>query len=206
MRSPRFKVAALLPRGGSVPRQGAPRVVTEQHTAGMLETKPDGVSVRVLKSANWAEEGGFHTVGSWLRFSTANQEQIHVEQDQNDVLGCTAYRRGAGNETQAGSRSGLAFLGVDGLPLTGKPGSGGVFCPPRLSFVRPLRTLSTPRLQRHRADCSRRAHLGCTRILSRTRCAGSHDRPMSVWRQGIQKAGIQKAVDKPPVAGRSWQR
>jgi hypothetical protein len=29
----------------------------------MLETKPDGVSVRVLKSANWAEEVGFHTVG-----------------------------------------------------------------------------------------------------------------------------------------------
>jgi hypothetical protein len=46
----------------------------------MLETKPKNVSVRVLKSANWTEDAGFHTAGSWLRLSTANQEQVHVVQ------------------------------------------------------------------------------------------------------------------------------
>jgi hypothetical protein len=63
-------------------------------------------------------------------------------------------------------RSGLSFLGVHGLALTGKPGSGRVF-PPWLSFLRPLRTVSTLWWRRSRVDCSRRAHFGCTRFLSR---------------------------------------
>jgi hypothetical protein len=50
----------------------------------MLETKPAKASIKILKSANWTEEAGFHAVASWLRLSTARQEQIDLVQAQND--------------------------------------------------------------------------------------------------------------------------
>ncbi|MGC2790375.1 MAG: substrate-binding domain-containing protein, partial [Candidatus Sulfotelmatobacter sp.] len=118
------QLAAVLPGGGSALYLQGPTLstVTGQRTAGMLETKPDNVSVRVLKSANWTEDAGFHTVGSWLRLSTANQEQIHVVQAQNDALALGARR--AIEERATGlkqdHKTGLPFLGVDGLPLTGQ--------------------------------------------------------------------------------------
>jgi ribose transport system substrate-binding protein len=118
------QLAALLPRGGSALYLQGPTLstVTEQRTAGMLKAKPESVSVRILKSANWTEEAGFHTVSSWLRLSTANQGQIHVVQAQNDSLALGARR--AIEERAVGlkqdHKSGLSFLGVDGLPLTGQ--------------------------------------------------------------------------------------
>jgi ribose transport system substrate-binding protein len=118
------QLAALLPRGGSVLYLQGPTLstVTEQRTAGMLETKPATVGVRVLKSANWTEEAGFHTVESWLRLSTANKEQVHVVQAQNDALALGARR--AIEERTTGlkqdHKSSLSFLGVDGLALTGQ--------------------------------------------------------------------------------------
>src|SRR5580658_10965044 len=88
----------------------------------MLETKPKNVSIRVLKSANWTEDAGFHTVGSWLRLSTANQEQIHVVQAQNDALALGARR--AIEERTTGlkqdHKSSLSFLGGGGLAQTRK--------------------------------------------------------------------------------------
>jgi len=48
------QLAARLPAGGSVLYVHGPSfsTVTEQRTAGMLETKPGSISIRVLKSAN----------------------------------------------------------------------------------------------------------------------------------------------------------
>ncbi len=118
------QLAAFLPAGGSVLYIQGPSLstVTEQRTAGMLETKPENISVRVLKSANWTEDAGFHAVSSWLRLSTAHQEQIHVVQAQNDFLALGARR--AIEETATGQghdhKSHLPFLGVDGLPKTGQ--------------------------------------------------------------------------------------
>jgi ABC-type sugar transport system substrate-binding protein len=118
------QLAALLPAGGFVLYlQGPSRsTVTEQRTAGMLETKPASVNVRVLKSVSWTEDGGFHAVASWLRLSTARDERIDVVQAQNDFLAVGARRaieeHPAGTEKKQGSR--LRFLGVDGLPRTGQ--------------------------------------------------------------------------------------
>lgn len=117
------QLGLLLPRGGSVLYIQGPSLssVTEQRTAGMMETKPDGVSVRVLKSANWTEEAGFRAAGSWLRLSTANSEQINAVQAQNDFLALGA-RRAMEEGTTAGHnhKRHFPFLGVDGLPKTGQ--------------------------------------------------------------------------------------
>jgi ribose transport system substrate-binding protein len=118
------QLGALLPKGGSALYVQGPShsTVTDQRAAGMLETKPDGISVRILKSANWTEEAGFHAVSSWLRLSTAHQENIDVVQAQNDFLALGARRaleeRRSGAEQNHKSR--LPFLGVDGLPRTGQ--------------------------------------------------------------------------------------
>jgi ribose transport system substrate-binding protein len=117
------QLAALLPRGGSVLYIQGPShsSVTEQRAAGMLETKPESVNVRVLKSANWTEEAGHHAVVSWLHLSTAQKEQIHVVQAQNDYLAVAARRAMEEQGTGSGGHtSRLPFLGVDGLPKTGQ--------------------------------------------------------------------------------------
>jgi ribose transport system substrate-binding protein len=117
------QLAALLPQGGSILYIQGPSYnpVTERRAAGMLETKPDNIKIRILKSANWTEDAGFHAVASWLRLSTAHQEQINVVQAQNDFLALGARR--AMEEQTTGSekhKSHLPFLGVDGLPKTGQ--------------------------------------------------------------------------------------
>jgi ribose transport system substrate-binding protein len=112
------QLGALLPKGGLVLYIQGPSqsTVTEQRSAGMFETKPANVNVRVLKSANWTQEGGFHAASSWLRLSTARQEAIDLVQAQNDSLAVGARR--AMEEQRKGSR--LPFLGVDGIPQTGQ--------------------------------------------------------------------------------------
>jgi ABC-type sugar transport system substrate-binding protein len=117
------QLRALLPDGGLVLYLQGPSMslVTEQRTAGMLETKPESVKVRILKSVSWAEEGGYHAIAAWLRLSTARNEQIDVVQAHNDSLAVGARRA---IEDQAGGhrnhKSRLLFLGVDGLPRTGQ--------------------------------------------------------------------------------------
>src|SRR5580698_6111706 len=82
------QLAALLPKGGSALYVQGPSHsrVTHQRAAGMIETKPDSMSVRILKSANWTEDAGFLAASSWLRLSTAHQENVDVVQAQNDFL------------------------------------------------------------------------------------------------------------------------
>jgi ABC-type sugar transport system substrate-binding protein len=118
------QLGALLPTGGSVlyilgPSQST---VTEQRTSGMLETKPENIGIRILKSAQWTEEAGYHTAVSWLRLSTARQDAFNVVQAQNDALVMGARRAIEEQTTEAGRnhKSRLPFLGVDGLPRTGQ--------------------------------------------------------------------------------------
>lgn len=118
------QLAALLPQGGAALYIQGPSLstVTEQRVSGMLEAKPDNISIRVLKSTNWTEEAGFHAVESWLRLSTSRQEQIQAVQAQNDFLALGARRA---MEEQAAAqtndrKSRVPFLGVDGLPKTGQ--------------------------------------------------------------------------------------
>src|SRR5579863_1043523 len=123
------QLAALLPRGGSVLYIQGPShsSVTEQRAAGMLESKPDSINIKVLKSANWTEDAGFNAVSSWLRLSTAHQEQIDVVQAQNDFLALGARRAmekqndgSSENRSSQNQKSRLSFLGVDGLAKTGQ--------------------------------------------------------------------------------------
>lgn len=117
------QLAALLPAGGSVLYIQGPshNSVTEQRTAGMLLTKPGNVTLRILKSANWTEEAGYHAVVSWLQLSTAQKDQLHIVQAQNDFLALAA-RRAIEEQASAsgGPKSRLLFLGVDGLEKTGQ--------------------------------------------------------------------------------------
>jgi ribose transport system substrate-binding protein len=118
------QLSAVLPHGGSVLYIQGPSLsaVTEQRTAGLMEGKPESVSVRILKSANWTEEAGFRAASSWLRLSTANQGQINAVQAQNDFLALGARRAIEEHETPAGRdhKRHFPFLGVDGLPETGQ--------------------------------------------------------------------------------------
>jgi ABC-type sugar transport system substrate-binding protein len=115
------QLAALLPAGGAVLYIQGPSYnsVTEQRTAGMLETKPRNVTLRILKSANWTEEAGYHAVASWLQLSTAQKDQLQVVQAQNDFLALAA-RRAIEEQAGGGHKSRLPFLGVDGLEKTGQ--------------------------------------------------------------------------------------
>jgi ribose transport system substrate-binding protein len=118
------QLAALLPCGGCVLYIQGPSnsSVVEPRAAGMLETKPEGVSIKTLKSANWTEDGGYRTVSSWLSLSTSRNERIDAVQGQNDFLAMGARRalehETAGEERE--SRIQVPFLGVDGLANTGQ--------------------------------------------------------------------------------------
>ena len=181
------QLAALLPGGGSVLYVQGPShsTVTEQRAAGMLETKPEGISVRILKSANWTEEAGFHAVASWLRLSTAHQEQIDAVQAQNDFLALGARRAMEEHSGSTGkiTNRALPFLGVDGLPRTGQ------------AWVRQgilAATIIVPPIASHALDawCCRmqgqrqapEQHADCTRIFSSV--------PMH-WRPSLPLESVQ---------------
>src|SRR5258708_6571709 len=118
------QLAAILPRGGSVLYVQGPSgsATTEQRAAGMYESKPENIKIKILKSGNWTEDGGYQTVASWLRLSTSHKEQIDAVQAQNDFLALGAMKaiqeQTIGEERRTKSR--LPFLGVDGLPKTGQ--------------------------------------------------------------------------------------
>ncbi|MGA8437903.1 MAG: hypothetical protein WB762_00865 [Candidatus Sulfotelmatobacter sp.] len=78
--------------------------------------------VKVLRRANWTEDAGFRAVSSWLRLTTANQEQIDLVQAQNDFLALGA-RRALEEQSSSSGRDHqwrVPFLGVDGLARTGQ--------------------------------------------------------------------------------------
>jgi ribose transport system substrate-binding protein len=119
-----WQLAAVLPAGGVVLYLQGPSssTVVARRTSGMLETKPAGITIKMLKTVDWTEEAGRHAVSSWLRLSTARNERIDAVQAQNDFLALGA-RRAMEHATAAIDRAGkarLPFLGVDGLERTGQ--------------------------------------------------------------------------------------
>ncbi len=117
------QLSGLLPAGGcAIYLQGpSGSPVVEQRTAGMLETKPPALTVKMLKSADWTEEGGNHAVSSWLRLSTAKNDKIDAVQAQNDLLAMGAKKAMNHSSFQdLGIGSRLPLLGVDGLERTGR--------------------------------------------------------------------------------------
>lgn len=112
----------LLPTGGSVIYVQGPSTspVSRERAAGMYETKPDNIRLKVIKAGNWTEEGGYQALSSWLRLSTAQKEHIDLVGCQNDLIAMGARRafheHGGGESAVAR----LPFVGVDGLPKTGQ--------------------------------------------------------------------------------------
>ena len=117
------QLGAILPSGGSVLCIQGPTgtLVSQQRMNGLQEAKPANVSLKLLKSSNWTEEAGYHSVASWLRLTTSRQQPIQAVAGQNDLIALGARR--AFEETKsasAGQWSNLPFLGIDGLPKTGQ--------------------------------------------------------------------------------------
>jgi ABC-type sugar transport system substrate-binding protein len=113
------QIGALLPGGGTVVciqgPAGSP--VTGWRLEGMNETKPDDIELKFLRSAHWTEEGGYKAVASWLRLSTAHNQEIAGVIGQSDLIVLGAHR--AFREQTAGEKRDrwmkLPFLGVNGL-------------------------------------------------------------------------------------------
>jgi ribose transport system substrate-binding protein len=117
------QLAALLPHGGAVlciqGPGGSP--VSQQRLSGLQDSHPNNIHLKIVKSSNWTEEGGYHAVSSWLKLSTSRQVPIRAVLGQNDTIALGARR--AFEDVKAGEDhawSKLAFLGVDGLPKTGQ--------------------------------------------------------------------------------------
>jgi ribose transport system substrate-binding protein len=118
------QLAAILPQDATVLCiQGpASTLAAQQRLVGLESAKPPGMTLKILKSPNWTEEGGFHAASSWLRFSTSQKEPICALAAQNDFIAVGA--RKAFEEARllapGSAWSELPFFGVDGLPRTGQ--------------------------------------------------------------------------------------
>ena len=119
------QLAAILPDGGSVLCiQGpASSPVSQQRLMGLQAVRPDNITLKIVKSSNWTEEGGYHAVSSWLKLSTSRQQPIYAVVGQNDSIALGARRAFEDAKAAPDAHqhwSNLPFLGVDGLPKTGQ--------------------------------------------------------------------------------------
>ena len=117
------QLAALLPAGGTVLLiQGpAESLAAKQRTAGMYETKPIGVQVKIMKG-NWTEASAQKAIASWMKLPTSQENELDVVAAQNDAMAIGARKA---FQQIAGAAVGhkylrLPFLGIDGLPATGQ--------------------------------------------------------------------------------------
>jgi len=117
------QLSALLPRGGSVLYIEGPseNLASNQRTAGMQETKPPNVRVKVIKG-RWTEDSGYRVVSSWLKLPTLQHGDVSLIAAQNDAMAMGA--RKAFQELTAGAARdrwlGLPFIGSDGVPGKGQ--------------------------------------------------------------------------------------
>jgi ABC-type sugar transport system substrate-binding protein len=112
------QMAALLPQGGSILYIQGPSssAAAQQRAAGMAETKPDNIQVRLVKTDGWTEECGGRAVNVWLRLSIAQKDRIAMIMGQNDLLALGARYA----LLERGKLGGPLFTGVDGLPEGGQ--------------------------------------------------------------------------------------
>jgi len=115
--------AALLPQGGSVLYIQGPSesLAAKQRTAGMYETKPIDVQVKVMR-AQWTEDSAYRIVSSWLRLSTSQQASVDLIAAQDDSMAMGA-RKAFHEQHDSFAREkwlSLPYLGCDGLPNSGQ--------------------------------------------------------------------------------------
>jgi len=132
------QLVALLPGGGSALYVQGPSEssAAKQRHYGLLETKPEHVTLRILK-AQWTEASAHKAVSSWLRLTTAREMQIDAvcAQDDSMALGARKAIEECPHE-ERGRWLKVPFLGCDGLPQTGQEWvrrnllTGTVYIPP----------------------------------------------------------------------------
>jgi ribose transport system substrate-binding protein len=115
------QLGALLPAGGIVLYiQGpAESSAAKQRYTGLLETKSNGVQLRVLK-AHWTEASAYKTVSSFLRLSTSRQAQMEAVCAQDDSMAMGARKAFEECRELREQWQKMPFLGCDGLPKTGQ--------------------------------------------------------------------------------------
>jgi ribose transport system substrate-binding protein len=99
----------------------AESLAAKQRSAGMYETKPVNIQLKVMK-AQWTEESSYKTVSSWLRLSTSHESHIDLIAAQDDSMAVGA-RKAFQDHTTGAARDrwlSLPYTGCDGLPKTGQ--------------------------------------------------------------------------------------
>ena len=91
----------------------------KQRYTGLLETKSDGVQLRVLK-AHWTEASAYKTVSSFLGLSTSRQAQIEALCAQDDSMAMGARKAFEECRELHEQWQKMPFFGCDGLPKTGQ--------------------------------------------------------------------------------------
>ena len=113
-----LQMKALLPDGGSLLYLQGPSVEAAQlRTQGMMATKPDNVSLRMLRG-KWTEQSGFDATASSLRLRSTVDAQLDGVFAQNDLMAQGARR--AFIELAPDRVNSMVFAGVDGLPFAGQ--------------------------------------------------------------------------------------
>jgi ribose transport system substrate-binding protein len=115
--------AALAPRGGNALYIHGPNEhsAARQRTAGMMETKPANLHVRMVKG-HWSEASAYKAVSAWLRLSTSRDTLIDIIAAQDDSMAIGARKafqeHMVGDERERWLR--VPFTGCDGMPKTGQ--------------------------------------------------------------------------------------
>lgn len=117
------QLTALLPGGGTALYiQGpAESLAAKQRTAGMCETKPDNIQLKMMKG-NWTEGSAHKAISAWLKLSTSLQTKIDVIAAQNDAMAVGAKKAFQELSEEAGRDRWLSlpYLGCDGVQKTGQ--------------------------------------------------------------------------------------
>jgi ribose transport system substrate-binding protein len=115
--------AALLPGGGSIlyiegPSQSSS---AQKRTAGMLETKPSNIQLKILKG-KWTEESAERAICSWLNLATSQKSAIDLVGAQDDSMAMGARKAFEKITNEEGRRRWLRvpFTGCDGQPKAGQ--------------------------------------------------------------------------------------
>jgi ribose transport system substrate-binding protein len=114
---------ALLPQGGSILYLEGPSQSSsaQKRTAGMLETKPSNIHVKMLKG-HWTEESAERAVHSWLKLATPQTAVISLvgAQDDSMAMGARKAFQKITNEAERMRWLNLPFTGCDGQPAAGQ--------------------------------------------------------------------------------------
>ncbi|MGA6988321.1 MAG: substrate-binding domain-containing protein [Terriglobales bacterium] len=116
------QLAAVLPGGGMVLYIQGPSqsLAAKQRHAGLLETMPANIQLRVLK-AHWTESSSNKAVTAWLCLSTSRAAELRAvcAQDDSMALGARKAFEQCKSELR-GSWLKMPFMGIDGMPKTGQ--------------------------------------------------------------------------------------